>query len=256
MTIIEALISGFVQGITEFLPVSSSGHLVLVHRFFGFKEPNVFFDICLHAATLGAVILYFGRDICALIKEKNIAWFFYIAIGTVPAVGVALLFENRISGFFTDPRKVAFMLILTALALFLGQMVLWKRLNTGRGPTVRSSLLVGAAQALALLPGISRSGMTISAGLLGGMKAEEAFRFSFLLSIPIIAGAVLYKALTVDVAAMISGNSAAYAYGMASAFVAGIISLRLLWWIIRGRRLYVFGIYCFLLGAAGTILLK
>jgi undecaprenyl-diphosphatase len=98
--------------------------------------------------------------------------------------------------------------------------------------------------------------MTISAGLLGGMKAEEAFRFSFLLSIPIIAGAVLYKALTVDVAAMISGNSAAYAYGMASAFVAGIISLRLLWWIIRGRRLYVFGIYCFLLGAAGTILLK
>ena len=256
MTITEALISGVVQGLTEFLPISSSGHLVLVHNFFGFSEPGIFFDICLHAATLMAVILYFSRDIAALVREKNIMWLFYIASATVPAVLAGLLFEKKISAFFTDPGKVAFMLILTALALFAGQFSLWRRMRPGAGPSFFTSLLVGIAQAFALLPGISRSGMTISTGLIGGMKAEEAFRFSFLLSVPVIIGAVAYKALTLDIGAVISGNLANYAAGMAAAFIVGLLSLRLLWWVIKEKRLFIFGIYCLFLGTIGIIFWK
>ncbi|MFC1480608.1 undecaprenyl-diphosphate phosphatase [Candidatus Omnitrophota bacterium] len=244
MTITESLISGIVQGLTEFLPVSSSGHLVLVHSFFGFAEPNVFFDICLHVATLGAVVLYFSRDILTLVRERNIKWLVYIAVATVPAVLAALVFEKRISVFFASPRKVAFMLV-------AGQLSLWKRTRPGKAPTFFSSLMVGLAQACALLPGVSRSGMTISMGLSAGMKAEEAFRFSFLLSIPIIIAAAAYKALTLDVGAIMSENLTGYAIGMASAFVTGLLSLYLLWRVIRGKRLFIFGMYCLALGVIG-----
>ncbi|RKY42665.1 MAG: hypothetical protein DRP85_02005 [Candidatus Makaraimicrobium thalassicum] len=256
MTVTEALISGVVQGVTEFLPVSSSGHLVLVHELFGFAESSLFFDICLHAATLGAVILYFGRDIRSLIREKNTRWLFCIAVGTVPAVLAAILFEERISVFFVSPRKVAFMLVLTGIALFAGQISLWKRPDPGKNPTFGTSLLVGIAQAFALLPGISRSGLTISTGLLGGIKAEEAFRFSFLLSIPVILGAMAYGFLTADVSAVVSGNLTGYIAGMAAAFITGLLSLRLLWWVVRRRRLFIFGAYCLFLGAAGILFWK
>ncbi|MFH1552392.1 MAG: undecaprenyl-diphosphate phosphatase [Candidatus Omnitrophota bacterium] len=247
----ESLISGIVQGLTEFLPVSSSGHLVLVHSFFGFAEPNVFFDICLHVATLGAIVLYFSRDIVILVRERNTKWLIYIAVATVPAVLAALVFEKRISVFFVSPRKVSFMLVLTALALFAGQLSLWKRTRPGKGPTFFSSLLVGIAQACALLPGVSRSGMTISTGLSAGMKAEEAFRFSFLLSVPIVIAAAAYKALTLDVGAIMSENLKSYAIGMASAFVTGLLSLYLLWRVLRGKRLFIFGVYCLTLGVIG-----
>ena len=256
MTITEALISGVVQGLTEFLPVSSSGHLVLVHRFFGFTEPSIFFDICLHVATLAAVILYFGRDIVTLIREKNLGWLFYIAIGTVPAVLAALFFDKKISTFFVDSGKVALMLILTGLALFAGQFALWRERRPGRGPTLLTSLLVGIAQAFALLPGISRSGVTISTGLVSGIKAEEAFRFSFLLSVPVIIGAAIYKALTLDITSIVSGNLVSYAAGMGVAFIIGLLSLRLLWWVIKENRLFIFGIYCLLLGAIGIFFWK
>ncbi|MGB2600883.1 MAG: undecaprenyl-diphosphate phosphatase [Candidatus Omnitrophota bacterium] len=256
MTLIEALIAGVVQGLTEFLPVSSSGHLVLVHKFFGFTEPSIFFDICLHAATLMAVILYFGRDIVSLIREKNFKWFFYIAIATVPAVLAALLFEDRISTFFTSPVKVAFMLVITGTVLLIGQVALWKRDGSGKKLSFFTALAVGIAQAFALLPGISRSGMTISTGLAGGMKAEEAFKFSFLLSIPVILGAALYKALTVDLGAVMAGNTVNYLAGMMTAFVVGLLSLHVLWKIVKGKMLYIFAAYCLLLGAIGIFFWK
>ena len=237
------------QGLTEFLPVSSSGHLVLVHGFFGFSQPGIFFDICLHAATLGAVVIYFGRDIISLIRGRKIEWLFYIAIGTVPAVLAALFFEDRIEGFFTDTGKVAVTLMVTGFILFAGQAALWRTKGEGKSPTYSNSVTVGIAQAFALLPGISRSGITISAGLLGGIKAEEAFRFSFLLSVPAILGALLYKGITTDVASAVSGNLTGYIAGMSAAFLAGLASLRLLWWVIKARRLYIFGAYCVLLGA-------
>lgn len=255
MTLIEALISGIVQGFTEFLPISSSGHLVFVHAFFGFKDPSMFFDICLHAATLIAVLVFFRRDILDLVQGRNIKWLAYIAVATIPAVVVGVMFENRIDSFFADPRKVCFMLIVTALALFAGQVALVKGKSDGRLSMGRS-ILVGIAQSVALIPGISRSGATISAGIAGGVKAEGAFRFSFLLSVPIIIAAVIYKTVTLDAAEASSINLTVYLIGMAGAFLTGLGALSILRKVIAAKKLYVFGIYCFLLGLAGILFLK
>ncbi len=256
MSILEATILGIVQGLTEFLPVSSSGHLVLVHSFFGFIEQGIFFDICLHVGTLVAVILYFGKDIIRLIRERNVLWLFCVIIGTIPAVFAALLFEDRISAFFVSPRKAAFMLLVTGFVLFAAQLSLRKEPGAGRGPTLLKSFFVGVAQAFALLPGISRSGMTISAGLFGRMSAENAFRFSFLLSIPAILGALLYKMLKADMGQIVANELGAYLAGIAAALVTGLLSLFLLWKVLRTRCLYVFGIYCLLLGITGILFLK
>ena len=256
MTITEAVISGIVQGLTEFLPVSSSGHLVFVHEYFGFTGSSIFFDICLHVATLMAVILYFRKDIISLFVEKRKGYLLYIAIGSIPAIAAALLFEDRIAGFFTSPVKVAGMLVVTAFILMAGQLCLWNSTRSRKPVTWYSSLGVGIAQAFALLPGISRSGITISAALVGGIKADEAFRFSFLLSIPVIAGAAVYKLLFSDAMQVVTGNLPVYVAGMVTAFIAGILSLRLLWWIISKKRLYIFAIYCFVLGLTGILLWK
>ena len=255
MTITEALISGIVQGITEFLPISSSGHLVLIHRFFKLTEPNIFFDICLHVGTLMAVILYFGKDILRLVREKRAEWLVYLAIGTVPAVIAALFFEDQISAFFMSSRRVACMLIVTAAILFIGQLCLWRKSRQEKGPTFFSSLIVGIGQAFALLPGISRSGATISTGLVCRMKAEEAFRFSFLLSIPAILGALLYKILKEDIGAIVLIDPGIYIAGTLTAFVTGLACLPLLWRVIRSRKLFIFSLYCLIVGISGIFLL-
>ena len=256
MTIIEAIIAGVVQGVTEFLPVSSSGHLVLVHSFFGIKEPDMFFDICLHGATLLAIILYFSRDILELIRGRNVKMLVCIAIGTVPAVGAALLFEDKITSLFGDPARVSVMLLVTALVLLAGQLSLWFKSRTDKEPGFGSSIATGLAQACALLPGISRSGTTICAGLLLGIKPREAFRFSFLLAIPAIAGAFAYKAVSFDAATSVSEGLLNYSAGMAAAFVTGLVSLRILWKVMEGKVLIFFSAYCFILGLGGILYWK
>ncbi|MFH1798777.1 MAG: undecaprenyl-diphosphate phosphatase [Candidatus Omnitrophota bacterium] len=252
MTIAEAIISGIVQGVTEFLPVSSSGHLVFLHKLFGLNEPTLHFDICLHAATLLAVVSYFRKDISRLVNEKNTRYLIFIIIAAIPAVVVGVLFEQYITMFFMSPKRTAAMLLFTSFVLFLGQIVSRKRVESGKTLTVRSSFAIGAAQAVALLPGVSRSGMTITAGLFSGIKAEEAFRFSFLLSIPVILGALVYKLLTSGFCDL-SGNIAQYASGMVFAFITGIVSLFLLWKAMRHKYLFVFAVYCLMLGIAGLL---
>ncbi|MFH1395428.1 MAG: undecaprenyl-diphosphate phosphatase [Candidatus Omnitrophota bacterium] len=127
MTYIHALLSGVVQGITEFLPVSSSGHLVFLHKFFGLKESSLFFDLCLHGATMLAVILYFRKDISDLARKKNLKYFFYIVLGTIPAVIAGLLFEEKISTVFSSYKTAAAMLIITGCVLFIAQVFLNKK---------------------------------------------------------------------------------------------------------------------------------
>ncbi len=255
MTLIEALISGIVQGFTEFLPISSSGHLVFVHAIFGSKDPSMFFDICLHAATLIAVLVFFRKDILDLIRDRNVKWLSYISVATIPAVIVGVLLEDRIELFFQDPRKVCCMLIITAILLFVGQFALARGKNEGRLSMGRS-ILVGIAQSIALIPGVSRSGATISAGIAGGLKAEEAFRFSFLLSVPIIIAAVIYKTVTMDAAEASSIDLTVYLVGMSGAFLTGLGALSILKKVIAAKKLYFFGIYCLLLGLAGMLFLK
>ena len=260
MTLIQAIISGVVQGITEFLPVSSSGHLVLLHRYFNLVDSGAFFDICLHVGTLAAVIVYFRKDIFLIIRERKYLWLSCITVGTVPAVGAALLFEKNVESFFSDPRKVVFMFFITALALFAGQLAInrnYRRATEGKDMNLYSSLFVGLAQALALLPGVSRSGMTISAGLIHGMKKETAFRFSFLLSIPVIAGAMIYKMFeNAATNETLIENSFIYASGMITAFLVGLASLPLLLKTVKEGKLYIFGLYCLVLGAGGVFFVK
>jgi len=257
MTLMEAIISGVVQGVTEFLPISSSGHLVLLHRYFNLTEPGLFFDICLHAGTLAAILVYFRKDILSIFRERKTVWIYGIVIGTVPAVAAALLFEDKITSFFGDPGKVAYMFIATAFVLFIGQFFLRAGGQRAKPLALPDAFLVGVAQAFALLPGISRSGTTISAGLLRGLKAETAFRFSFLLSIPAVAGAVLYKGLkrALD-GAPFSDDPVNYVAGTVVAFLVGLASLPLLLKVMRGRRLYLFGLYCLVLGVSGIFFWK
>lgn len=255
MTVLHAIVSGIVQGLTEFLPVSSSGHLVLLHKFFGFAESDMLFDVCLHAATLAAVILYFRGDITRIIREKNIKLIAYISVATVPAVIAALAFENKIELFFADYRKSAYMLIVTGLVLFAGQLFLRKNENKEKPVSLNTSLFVGIAQVFALLPGISRSGVTISAGLADGVNRKEAFRFSFLISIPIVAGAVLYKILKPGALDLVTSEVwIKYAFGMLAAFFTGLLGLHLVWKLLKTGKLYVFGVYCILLAVAALLI--
>ncbi len=256
MSIIEAIISGLVQGLTEFLPVSSSGHLALIHNIFGFDVSDIFFDICLHLATLVAVIVYFRKYIAGLIERREVIWLVYLGIGTVPAVIAALFFENKITAVFGDPVKVSGMLIVTAFVLFAGQAALLVKRVSRPEATMGRSVIVGIAQAFALVPGISRSGATISVGMVTGMGQEEAFRFSFLLSIPVISGAFLYKILTQDHMEFAFSAGINYIIGMICAFVMGLISLNILKRVIIAKKLYIFGIYCLAAGVAGILFLR
>ncbi len=255
MTLAEAVISGVVQGLTEFLPVSSSGHLALLQGFFGAEEPAVFFDICLHAATLAAVVCFFRREIFAGIKGRDLRMAGCIAVATVPAVAAGLLFEDRIEAIFSSPRVVSSMFFVTALALFAGQWALGARTARAEKISYGRSFFVGIAQAVALLPGVSRSGLTVSAGLLSGLAAGTAFMFSFLMSIPVILAALVYKAVKTDLAAELGSGGLDYAAGMVAAFVVGMLGLMLLRGVIRAKKIYIFGIYCLLLGIVGILYL-
>lgn len=256
MTLFESLIAGLVQGFSEFLPVSSSGHLVLVQSFFGAEEPEIFFNVCLHFATLGAVLVFFRKDIIALFTRAGSKLVFYVAIATVPAVAAGLLIRKHIDFLFRSPRAVSFMLIGTALILFAGHLAMKSLSGGGKKPGLLSSITMGLAQVLALLPGISRSGITISAGLLAGVKAEDSFRFSFLMAIPVIAGATLHEFISGGARALGSGDIFVYAAGMSAAFVSGLFGLGFLLKVIRASKLWVFGVYCLLAGGTGLFIWK
>lgn len=221
---LQALILGLVQGLTEFLPVSSSGHLVVAPYLLGLEQPTLALGVLLHLATLLAVVTYFRADLLFLVRgitgagdlptaERRLArrTVVLLAIASVPAATAGLLLEDVVSAIFEDPRVVAVALLATAGLLVLAERLRHRRaaalhgdvaaaedrqLDVGRGQdevTPRDALVVGCAQALAIIPGISRAGATIAGGMVSGLTRVAAARFSFLLSIPIIAGAGLLE---------------------------------------------------------------
>lgn len=256
MGILEALIAGITQGLTEFLPVSSSGHLVFIHSFFGMEEPEVLFDVCLHFATMASVLIFFRREIAELMGPSGRNWRRCLAIGTVPAVVAGLLFEKHVSVIFASPRIVSVMLLLTAAALMIAQRALSNKNRKTSNLSLGKAVVVGLAQAVAIIPGLSRSALTISAGLSSGMKGEESFRYSFILSIPIIAGATLYKVLK----AVSSGGEVfpagvvVFAVGMLFAFLSGLLGLLILKRAVMFQKIWVFSVYCFIIGSMGLII--
>lgn len=260
MEILYAIFLGFLQGATEFLPVSSSGHLLLAEHFFGIEEAGLTFDVVLHLATLAAILAYFRRDLGNLFlaffgsygpergpKERQMA--FYICYATVPAVIAGLLLGDYVESAWRSPRLVAFSLSAAGILLWLAEK---------RGPRQRSfsslgfwdTLIIGFAQALALIPGVSRSGSTITAGLFLGLNRVAAARFSFLLSAPVILGAGCYKMLKLfSGPGLENGQYLFYAVGFCSSALSGYAFIALLMRFVQTHSLAVFAYYRFFLTA-------
>ena len=252
MSFTEAILAGIIQGLTEFLPVSSSGHLVLLHSIFGFSSTNVFFDIFLHLATVFAVIFFLKTEILELLRKGEYAWLLYLVAATIPAVIAGLMFGEFIEGLFQNPGTVAYLLLFTGVLLMLGHIKLKKHAEEKK-LTLKSALVMGFFQMIALLPGISRSGGTVTAGILAGLKKEDAYKFSFLMAIPVILGTVVFKIVSSGGATFAFGEILTYAAGMISAFFVGFLSLKIFWLVIKREKLIFFSIYCFAVG--GVVLL-
>ncbi|MGD0661754.1 MAG: undecaprenyl-diphosphate phosphatase [Syntrophorhabdales bacterium] len=199
MTLLQAVVYGLVQGLGEFLPISSSAHLVLVPWFFGWTDPGLTFDVALHVGTLVAVIAYFWRDWCRLIvRGFTEAWspegrlFWYLVIATIPGGIGGFLLEKKAEDAFRAPLLIAVLLMVMGLVLYAADH--WGTKKRGlKTITLGTSLSIGISQVLAVIPGVSRSGITITTGLATGLTREAAARFSFLLSTPIILGAAMVK---------------------------------------------------------------
>lgn len=260
-----AALLGIVQGLTELFPVSSSAHLVILQSFFpDFKQPGVAFDVVVHLGTLLAVVVYFYREILNIAKSilpqniKNSDFYIsrklllLIIIGTIPAAFFGLIFQEKIHVIFESATAAALFLIVTGFLLFFSDKVK----NTAREEkdmNIADSLLIGLAQSVALLPGISRSGATITMGIFRGINRSAAARFSFLLSLPAICGAILLEAPYLM--QITSADAAAYLVGFICAALAGLASLKLFFLIIRQARLKYFAYYCWAF-ALVTLLVK
>lgn len=259
MTLPQAVLLGAVQGVTEFFPVSSSGHLVICQALFGLREPSLAFDIFLHAGTLVAVAVFFARDIARLFTTDR-RTLLLLAVASVPACVVGLLFKDHIEALFASPRTVGFMLVATGVWLAAASAYGFFKTRKGRDGApkelgVAPSLAVGLAQAVAVIPGISRSGATIATGILSGLGNERAFRFAFLLSLPAVGGACVLKARKIG-AALAGPESAVFLAGGITAMLVGLASIGLLRRMVRENRLSIFGIYCIVVGGIVALTFK
>ena len=255
---------GIVQGLTEFLPISSSGHLVIVERLFGIKSSHLVFEVLVHLGTLLAVVVYFRKQLLIILRSiwpystersdesgLNRRYFWFLILGTIPAALVGFFLEDYIELAFASPRWASGMLLVTAAILLATKLSRRQnnKLNSGR------TLFIGIAQALAIMPGISRSGSTISAGMYVGLDRSEAAEFSFLLSIPAILGATVLKIPDFLEAASDPHVMVNYIVGAVAAAAVGYLSIACLMAVIRKGKFFWFGIYCAAVGILGILIL-
>ena len=264
MDIFQAIIIGLVQGLTEFLPVSSSAHLIFAQQALGLSDVGLAFDVLMHVGTLVAVIVYFFNDIVNMIKGfllslvdlkngnfmgeikkdpyKKLAWLTILA--TIPVGVVGVLFNEIIESMFKGLTIPAFLLLVTGCLLYASQ-----RMNSGRidvrNMTIKEALIMGCGQALAVLPGLSRSGTTIAAGLFAGLDKEFAAKFSFILSIPAILGAAVFQLKDLSGGSVEIGACIA---GFVVAVISGYLAISVLLKIVREKSLDIFAYYCWIVG--------
>jgi undecaprenyl-diphosphatase len=269
LSIFDAIILGILQGLTEFLPISSSGHLVLVEELLHIShEADIVFEVFVHFGTLISVVIMFWKEIKlivlsflgAIIKPSSIKHSYknddyfrlavFIIIGCIPAGLVGVLFEKEIELLFADPKFVSVMLLITGLILYLTKFANPKDDSKVGLP---STIVIGIAQAVAIIPGISRSGITISSALFGGVSRENSAKFSFLLALPVIFGATVLK-LGQLVQTPISADKVIHlVVGTATAAVFGYIAIRMVLSLLQKRRFSWFSYYCFIVGILGIL---
>ncbi|MFV1951796.1 MAG: undecaprenyl-diphosphate phosphatase [Nitrospinota bacterium] len=266
MSLIKSFILGIVQGLTEFLPVSSSGHLVLFQQLFGLSEPDLLFDVMLHFGTLIAVVAVFRGDIWNIFKDtakgvkyiiKNkklnpafdefpdIKFILLIIIATIPTGLIGLLFEDLFEKLFGSALSVGFMLLATGTILGFSRLVISKEKDIKKMRII-DALVIGIVQGFAITPGISRSGMTIVFGLWCGLSREMAAKFSFLLSIPAILGAMLLQILKIH--SLNSEEIISLITGTTIAMIVGYLALRFLLNVVKRGKLHHFAYYCWFIG--------
>lgn len=262
MTVIEAVILGILQGLTEFLPVSSSGHLAIGKYTLGMQDIDLLFDVMLHVATLMVVLIYFRHRVFLIIKAffgiflkryqkdyfENKRFLWGIIIASIPTAIIGLLFEKYLLDYFNAIIFVGYALIVTSILLVISDHFQGRdKIDTPR------SIIIGIAQGLAVTPGISRSGTTIAVSTILGIERQEAAEFSFLLSVPAILGAMILQIK--DVQVIESTMLVTYGAGMIAAFISGLVVIGIMMEFIRKANLKVFAIYCLLLGLAVVIFL-
>jgi undecaprenyl-diphosphatase len=273
MSILDAVLLGVLQGIAEFLPISSSGHLVLAQEVLGISSPGVTFEIMVHAGTLGSILWYYASDITNIARgffrpsqvlptqESSWQWGGWILLSMIPAMVVGVGLREPLEELFENPVWVGGFLMATGLMLLSTRWI-----QVGRSSlSWRKALMMGLFQALAILPGISRAGSTITAGLLVGLPREESARFSFLMVIPVIGGATLLELIDLfqqgglsqggfqqgDGLAF-SGQIATLSIGFLTSLVVGLASLSLLVKLLKQNSFHHFGWYCLVIGAAAV----
>jgi undecaprenyl-diphosphatase len=269
MSVLQAILLGIVQGITEFLPISSSGHLVLGKALLGIHTQGIAFEVFVHFGTFLAVLTIFWGDCWNILRAwgnvlrhpspghwslcyQEDPFFrlgFLIVLATIPAVVIGLLFEHQVEAAFSHPLFVSFALLVTGTIL-LGTR--WTKPKDTRFGVVRA-FIIGCAQAFAILPGISRAGSTIAAGMYTGVERSEAARFSFLLALPVILGACVVKGKELLHTGIPAEEGVTLLIGTIVAYVVGVVALKWLLGVIRRGRLDWFAYYCYAVGLAGII---
>lgn len=269
MSILQALFLGVLQGITEFLPISSSGHLVIAQTFLGLEVDSLkSFDVVVHLGTLTAIIIYFWKDIVGLLKgflgflriykvkpsdKKYQNLILYIVVATIPAVIVGLLFEDAIDDLFRNAFYVGIWMIIVGVIFIISE----KRLKTyllKKKIGYLSATIIGIMQAFALIPGVSRSGTTISAGIFQGLTREKAARFSFLLAVPVILGAGILTVMNEISRGGFELEISLLLTGFASSALAGFCAVYFLMKYLKKHTLKAFSYYLFLVGGLVIIL--
>lgn len=248
MNLIQVILLAIVQGFTEFLPISSSGHLAIFQKLLGFNQPVIFFDILLHLGSLLAILVFFQKK---LIKFFDRKYLILLIIGTIPAVIFSLLFDKKIESTFTSLRVIGALFVINAF-LLLSTKFIKRGTKEIKQMTWQNASLVGIFQAIAVLPSISRSGATITSALWQGFSTVDAFEFSFFLAIPAIIGAFIFKIKDIS---LYGGQDLILGImGLLISMVVSYFALGLLQRILKSANFFWFGIYCLAIGVLITFL--
>ncbi|MDD5747754.1 MAG: undecaprenyl-diphosphatase UppP [Actinomycetota bacterium] len=254
--VLRAIFLGVVQGLTEFVPVSSSGHLILIPKILGWEDQGLFFDVSVHIGTLLAIILFFRSEWIRVIRgfissikkkprswerEERLAWF--IIVATIPAAFAGALLEGFLSSHMRNPVSVAWCLGAVGLVMFFTEFLKGEK-RAFSSIKMRDSLSIGFCQVLSLLPGLSRSGITISAGMVSGLEREAAAKFSFMMAAPITAGAGFFEVVKIVGRGIPLSQALVMLTGFSASAITGFFTIRFLLRYLSSRSLIPFSIYC------------